>query len=78
MLRALRAGLLLGSSHLRSLKKCPGMPARASSFGCFQPCWFFQMLFPSFWFVGALYVTWVSFAWVYFLFELFFFFYAVL
>ena len=44
----------------------------ASFFGCFQPCWFFQMPFPSFWFVGALYVAWVFFTWVYFLLELFF------
>jgi hypothetical protein len=38
----------------------------ASFFGCFQPCWFFQMHVPSFWFAGALYVAWVSFTWVYF------------
>jgi hypothetical protein len=33
----------------------------ASVFGCFQPCWFFQMPLPSFCFVGALYVAWVLF-----------------
>jgi hypothetical protein len=33
----------------------------ASFFGCFQPCWFFQMPLPSFCFVGALYVAWVLF-----------------
>jgi hypothetical protein len=32
-----------------------------------------QMPFPSFWFVGALYVAWVSFTRVYFLLEPFFF-----
>jgi hypothetical protein len=31
------------------------------------------MSFPSFWFVGALYVAWVSFKWVYFLLDFFFF-----
>jgi hypothetical protein len=33
----------------------------ASFFGCFQPCWFFQMPLPSFCFVSALYVAWVFF-----------------
>jgi hypothetical protein len=45
----------------------------ASFFGCFQPCWFFQMPLPSFCFVGALYVALFFFTWVYFLLELFFF-----
>jgi hypothetical protein len=31
------------------------------------------MPFPSFWFVGALYVAWVFFTWVYFLLDFFFF-----
>jgi hypothetical protein len=33
----------------------------ASFFGCFQPCWFFQMPLPSFCFIGAFYVAWVLF-----------------
>jgi hypothetical protein len=33
----------------------------ASFFGCFQPCWFFQMPLPSFCFVCALYAAWVLF-----------------
>jgi hypothetical protein len=45
----------------------------ASFFGCFEPCWFFQMPLPSFCFVGALYVSWVFLTWIYFLLEPFFF-----
>jgi hypothetical protein len=44
-------------------------PLGASFFGCFRPCWFFQMHFPSFWVVVALYVAWVSFTWVYYMLE---------
>ena len=42
-------------------------------FGCFQPCWFWQIFFPSFGFRRALYVAWVCFAWFYFLLEPLFF-----
>jgi hypothetical protein len=44
----------------------------AADTGCFQPCWFWQIFFPSFGFRRALYVAWVCFAWFYFLLEPFF------
>jgi hypothetical protein len=73
VLRLWLATSFLGVEGIFSLFSLSFSSLGASFFGCFQPFWFFQMPFPSFCFVGALYVAWVFFTWVYFLLELFFF-----
>jgi hypothetical protein len=67
-----RDGVNFLSSFLFSLLSLSFLSLDASSLGCFQPYWFFQIPFPSFGVVGALYVVWVSFTWGYFLLEPFF------
>jgi hypothetical protein len=72
-------GLLLHSYEssffffLFSLLSLFFLPVVRPSLGVFSLAGSFRCLFLLFWFVGALYVAWVSFTWVYFLLELFFF-----